>query len=137
MWRSGTQESSQAVGNLVSTVIIAVLALALLLTVIGCSHTKKIGQVGNIEFYKVQSTSLVGPTVNVIVSKPVGNDDNVKVEGSFGGNGIGPAVVGAGGQVGAAATLRPTTVRVTGGTATSNAEGGDADASSRSDGHKK
>lgn len=136
MWRSRTQESSQAVRHLVATFIIAVLSLALLLTILtGCSYTKKIGQVGNIEFYKVQSTSFVGPTVNVIVSKPAGSDDAVKVEGSYGGNGIGPTVVGAGGLVGAAATLKPTKVNASGGNSTASAEGGNA--SSRSDGHKK
>lgn len=117
-----------------ATFVIAVLALSLVLLLLtGCSHTKKIGQVGNIEFYKVQSTSLLGPTVNVIVSKPVGQIDGVKMESSFGGNGITPAILGAGGQVGAAATFRPTRVNAvggnaTGGTATSTAEGGDASA---------
>jgi len=96
--------------------------LPILLLLTGCSYSKKIGQVGNIEFFKVQSTSLLGPTVNVIVSKPIGSNELVRVEQAFGGTSIGAVVVGAGGQVGSSYVLRPTRVKVTSGAASASSE---------------
>lgn len=101
--------------------------LLCVLTLTGCSYTKKIGQVGNIEFFKVQSTSILGPTVNVIVSKPVGSNEMVRVEQAFGGNSIGAVVIGAGGQVGAAAVLRPSKINVKSGAAAASSSEAEAE----------
>lgn len=99
----------------------------LLLVITGCSHTSRIGKVGNVELYKVQASSLIGPTITMIVSKPVDDNDLVRVEAVFGGNGIGPALVGAGGMMGSAALLRPSNTHV------NNTASGEAQSQSNSE----
>lgn len=66
----------------------------------GCSHVSKIGRVGNREFYKVQATSLLGPSVVTIVSMECGHTNDVRMDQSFAGNGLAPAVIGSAGIVG-------------------------------------
>lgn len=80
--------------------------LALLL--IGCSHTKMIGTIGDKQIWKVQSTSILGPSVNVIA---VLEGSNLHFLQPFGGNGLLPGLTGGASLVGAAAifghSLRP------------------------------
>lgn len=69
----------------------------------GCaSNTKQIGSVGDIQFYRVRSSNFTGPNFTALVTK---QNDEVKIQQTFGGPGIGAATISAIGHVGAAAVL--------------------------------
>jgi hypothetical protein len=83
-------------------------ALLIALCLCGCSHIKPIGKIGGVKYYKVQATSLLGPSQTMIVTE---QGEEVKNGQAYAGNGLAPAVVGSGGIVGGAVlfgkSLRP------------------------------
>jgi hypothetical protein len=80
--------------------VLSLTALCALL--VGCSNTRHIGSVGNVEFYRVHSARFTGPNFTAFVVK---NGDDVQVNQVYGGPGIGGATISAIGHVGAAAVL--------------------------------
>lgn len=79
----------------------------------GCSNTRQIGKIGCTEIYAVHGRSLDGPNFTALYeSGPKGSDP--RLAGFATGPGIGSAVIGAGGNVGAAAVfgraLRPSNI---------------------------
>ncbi len=70
---------------------------------VGCaSNTKQIGSIGDVQFYRVRSSNFTGPNFTALVTK---QNDEVKIQQTFGGPGIGSATISALGHVGAAAVL--------------------------------
>ena len=88
------------------------LHLLLALPLVGCvSNVHHIGNIGEHKFYSIHEQSLNGPNVAVIaVQTP---DGGINYLTSATGPGIATAVVGAGGNVGASALLRPARSSVT------------------------
>lgn len=74
---------------------LVLLATAALLC--GCSHIKSIGKIGHAEVFKIQGTSLLGPTITALAIKE-GNE--ITLLQPFGGNGILPGLVGGSALVG-------------------------------------
>jgi hypothetical protein len=94
------------------------LALAMMAAVIlgtGCSHTKQIGRIGDLEVYKISIRGLDSPNITALATRNV-QDNRVEFLETASGAGLGPALVGAAGGAGAAAlngvSLRPSTTRV-------------------------
>lgn len=80
----------------------------------GCSHITQIGKIGDKKLYKVQATSLLGPTV---VSIAIKDGDDLQFLQAFAGNGIVPATISGGALVGGSFlfghSLRPNQTQVT------------------------
>lgn len=106
--------------------ILTAISLAALLS--GCaSNITSIGHIGNYDYYKIHGRALDGPNFSVLV---VAEHDCPEIEPrpvtAVGGPGIGSAIIGAGGTIGAAAVfggaIRPaqTTTTVNGGGANSS-----------------
>lgn len=89
-----------------------VLAVAAVSLLPACSHIRPIGRIGDTMFYKVQGTSLLGPTQVAIYSLQTGSNTPVMVNVAAG-NGLVPAVITAGGFAGGAAALQPARTSVT------------------------
>jgi hypothetical protein len=87
------------------------LHLLLALPLIGCvSNVHHIGNIGENKYYSIHEQSLNGPNVAVIA---VQTPEGINYLTSATGPGIATAVVGAGGNVGASALLRPARSSVT------------------------
>jgi len=106
-------------------------ALAMMAAVIlgtGCSHTKQIGRIGDLEIYKIAVRGLDSPNITALATRNV-QDNSVNFVETAQGAGLGPALVGAAGGVGASAvnglSLRPSTTRVNNNSG-SNSAGGNA-----------
>lgn len=99
----------------------------------GCSHTKQVGRIGDLEIYKVSLRGLDTPNITALATRNV-QDNSVNFITSANGAGLGPALVSAVGGAGAAAvngvSLRPASTRVnnnsgsTSGGGNANATGG-------------
>lgn len=94
------------------------LALAMTAAVIlstGCSHTRQIGRIGDLEIYKIAVRGLDSPNITALATRNV-QDNEVKFVETAQGAGLGPALVGAVGGAGSAAlngvSLRPSSTRV-------------------------
>jgi hypothetical protein len=71
----------------------------------GCaSSVKQIGQVGNVQFYRVRANSFSGPNIASLVTKNA-NTGEVNIQQTYAGPGLGAATISAVGHVGAAAVL--------------------------------
>jgi hypothetical protein len=97
--------------------ILTLISLAALLS--GCaSNIKNIGSIGNYDYYKIHGRSLDGPNFSVLVVAEHGCPEAVPVPvTAVGGPGIGSALIGAGGTIGAATVfggaIRPATTVTT------------------------
>lgn len=105
-------------------------ALAMMAAVIlgtGCSHTKQIGRIGDLEIYKIAVRGLDSPNITALATRNV-QDNEVKFVETAQGAGLGPAIVGAAGGVGASAvngvSLRPSTTRINNNSAGGYGSGG-------------
>jgi hypothetical protein len=95
----------------------------------GCaSNITQIGSIGNYDYYKIHGRALDGPNFNVLVVAEHGCPESVPVPvTAVGGPGIGSAIIGAGGTIGAATVfggaIRPATTvtSVNGGNTSSGA----------------
>lgn len=87
----------------IKTLMAGILTITLL-TVVGCSSTKKIGTIGGIDFYKVHASQFDGPNFTALVTHQT-NENIVNIGYVFGSGGIGTSIIAAGGNVGAAALL--------------------------------
>lgn len=94
----------------------------------GCSHTKQIGRIGNLEIYKIAVRGLDSPNITALATRNV-QDNEVRFVETATGAGIGPALVGAAGGAGSAAlngvSLRPSNTRIQN-TTTGNGGNGNA-----------
>jgi hypothetical protein len=94
----------------------------------GCSHTKQIGRIGDLEIYKVSLRGLDSPNITALATRNV-QDNSVTFLDTAHGAGLGPALVSAVGGAGSAAlngvSLRPSTTRVNNNSGSTSA-GGDS-----------
>lgn len=117
-------------------------ALAMMAAVMfntGCSHTKQIGRIGDLEIYKISLRGLDSPNITALATHNV-QDNSVTFLDTAHGAGLGPALVSAVGGAGASAlngvSLRPSNTRVnnnsgsasTGGSSGSTSGGGNSSA---------
>lgn len=71
----------------------------------GCaSSVKQIGQVGNVQFYRVRANSFSGPNIASLVTKDA-NTGEVNIQQTYAGPGLGAATISAVGHAGSAAVL--------------------------------
>jgi hypothetical protein len=109
--------------------LLTVISLAALLS--GCaSNIKQLGSIGNYDYYRVHDQSLAGPNINVLlVAEHDCPENEPRAVTAVGGPGIGSALIGAGGTIGAATVfggaIRPATT-------TTTVNGGGANAASGS-----
>src|SRR6266566_3596116 len=81
------------------------LGAASLLLATGCaSNVKQIGQVGNVQFYRVRANSFSGPNIASLVTKDA-DTGAVSIQQTYAGPGLGAATISAVGHVGSAAVL--------------------------------
>lgn len=120
------------------TKIKTLMALAMIAAVIlstGCSHTKQIGRIGDLEIYKIAVRGLDSPNITALATRNV-QDNHVEFVTSANGAGLGPALVSAVGGAGASAvngvSLRPSTTRVNNNSAGGYGSGGVATGGSAS-----
>jgi hypothetical protein len=93
-------------------------AMTIMVSVIlgtGCSHTKQIGRIGDLEIYKISLRGLDSPNITALATRNV-QDNTVSFLDTAHGAGLGPALVSAVGGAGASAlngvSLRPSNTRV-------------------------
>lgn len=85
--------------------ILLILGAVSFLLATGCaSNVKQIGQVGNVQFYRVRANSFSGPNIASLVTKDT-NTGTVNIQQTYAGPGLGAATISAVGHVGAAAVL--------------------------------
>ena len=85
-------------------IVVSLLGAVSLLMATGCaSNVKQIGQVGNVQFYRVRANSFSGPNIASLVTKD--SEGNVAIQQTYGGPGLGAAVISAAGNVGSSAVL--------------------------------
>lgn len=101
----------------------------------GCSHTKQVGRIGDLEIYKVSLRGLDTPNITALATRNV-QDNHVEFVTSANGAGLGPALVSAVGGAGSSAvngvSLRPSTTRVNNNSAGGYGSGGVATGGSAS-----
>jgi len=86
-------------------IVSTLLGAVSLLLATGCaSSVKQIGQVGNVQFYRVRANSFSGPNIASLVTKDA-NTGQVNIQNTYAGPGLGAATISAVGHVGAAAVL--------------------------------
>lgn len=114
--------------NKIKTLLALVMMAAVTLGT-GCSHTKQIGRIGDVEVYKVSLRGLDSPNITMLATRNV-QDNSVSFIDSAHGAGLGPALVSAVGGAGAAAlngvSLRPSTTRVNNNSGSTSAGGSGA-----------
>jgi hypothetical protein len=76
-----------------------------LLALTGCHGTTKIGTVNGVEYHAVRQTDLFGPSVVQLVR--VDADGTVTDLNAASSAGLGPALIGAGGDIAASRARRP------------------------------
>ncbi|SRR6266566_4341021 len=86
-------------------IVSLLLGAASLLLATGCaSNVKQIGQVGNVQFYRVRANSFSGPNIASLVTKDA-DTGAVSIQQTYAGPGLGAATISAAGHVGSAAVL--------------------------------
>jgi len=86
-------------------IVSTLLGAVSLLLAAGCaSSVKQIGQVGNVQFYRVRANSFSGPNIASLVTKDA-NTGEVSIQQTYAGPGLGAATISAVGHVGSAAVL--------------------------------
>ncbi len=86
-------------------IVISLLGAVGLLLATGCaSNVKQIGQVGNVQFYRVRANSFSGPNIASLVTKDA-DTGAVSIQQTYAGPGLGAAVISAAGNVGSSAVL--------------------------------
>jgi len=110
--------------------LLALVTMTAVTLCIGCSHTKQVGRIGDLELYKVSLRGLDTPNITALATRNVQNNE-VNFITSANGAGLGPALVSAVGGAGAAAvngvSLRPASTRVNNNSG-SNSQTGDTSA---------
>ncbi len=76
-----------------------------ILALTGCNSVSKIGTVGGVEYHAVRQTDIFGPSVVQLVR--VDADGTVTDLNAASSAGLGPALIGAGGDIAASRARRP------------------------------